>query len=950
MEIIKSPHDLRNYHLIKLPNELEILYIEDPKTEKSAASMVVNVGFYQDPEKYAGMAHFLEHMLFMGTEKYPNENYFMEYLNKYGGSSNAMTADEYTCYFFDIQNKYFMKSLDIFAQFFISPLMKEDAVDREMNAVEEEHVKNINDSNWRMNRIIRAISNPEYPYSQFGTGNLETLNQKDIREKLLEFHHKYYSSNIMKLVLLSPISFDKMESIIVKTFSDVPNKNFRKPKLGGSPFDKIENKDILCHNFIRMVPIQDDHELNVLWQLPSDFDHFLEKPIDYITHLLGHEGDGSLAHLLKKEGWINALMAGKYEEDRKHSLALVSFQLTQEGLKFVPSILKALYQYIRLILEKGIQDWIFDELKQIKAIKFEFMQKIAPIKYVMNLALSMLDYPNQYIISGPYAYNNYTKETEKLIRSYLELLTPGNSLVVLSSKTLEGIAHQTERWYGIKYTNDQCIPKVPGDYQEASVDFNNMRIPEKNIYIPKKLDILPEKYKTKYPEILDLKEKNLEVWYKKDNTFEKPNCLIGVAIYCDEIYSNVKNFVMTMILTKMINHILAPKHYYARMANSKYNITIGKEYLMLNFDTYYDKIELLLTEFTEVFFNAELTKQIYDHIMEEFVMDLDNYKYNPPYVLASEHFKEKVYPKYYTNVELREGVDSIKFEMIEEVRERFKKKCYVRMLVQGNIYPEHVEQLLPVLKNYLSDGKKIDLDYYNILKPIEKGSEEIYIRGPYNESENNSAIQIFFEVDAVKKGLTPNWDTIYCLLMLIDKMTRETFFTKLRSIEQSGYIVKSSMHTYGSTYQPLLGITFLIQSSRKMPTHLRERIKKFITETAEIISKMSDKKLDKWKQTLIQEIKEENKNLYEEFSKNLAEVMSTDHIFDVVDHFCKKVETITKDQISEFYEKYFTNRYTRKVRIVEIYSSKHLNGDTSESKVEIEKNEESEKIDSEIIS
>lgn len=76
--IIKSPEDKREYRGLLLKNGLKILLISDPKTDRSAAAMDVNVGHLQDPWELPGLAHFCEHMLFLGTEKYPIENEYQK--------------------------------------------------------------------------------------------------------------------------------------------------------------------------------------------------------------------------------------------------------------------------------------------------------------------------------------------------------------------------------------------------------------------------------------------------------------------------------------------------------------------------------------------------------------------------------------------------------------------------------------------------------------------------------------------------------------------------------------------------------------------------------------------------------------------------------------------------------------------------------------------------------
>ena len=70
--IIKSPSDNRTYKAIKLANELECVLIQDVDALKSSAALSVGVGSFKDPITSQGLAHYLEHMLFMGTTKYPN--------------------------------------------------------------------------------------------------------------------------------------------------------------------------------------------------------------------------------------------------------------------------------------------------------------------------------------------------------------------------------------------------------------------------------------------------------------------------------------------------------------------------------------------------------------------------------------------------------------------------------------------------------------------------------------------------------------------------------------------------------------------------------------------------------------------------------------------------------------------------------------------------------------
>ena len=97
----------------------------------AAAAMVVNVGSYHEKPECQGLAHLCEHMISMGSSKYPNENELEQLLSRNSGDSNAFTESEYTAYHFEVAPDKFQEALDIWAQYFIDPLMKEDSIDRE---------------------------------------------------------------------------------------------------------------------------------------------------------------------------------------------------------------------------------------------------------------------------------------------------------------------------------------------------------------------------------------------------------------------------------------------------------------------------------------------------------------------------------------------------------------------------------------------------------------------------------------------------------------------------------------------------------------------------------------------------------------------------------------------------------------------------------------------------
>ena len=156
-DITKSPNDRRDYRALELENGLKVLLISDPETDKAAASMDVNAGSNSDPAEFEGLAHFLEHMLFLGTQKFPQSGEYQEFISSHGGSHNAYTSYENTNYYFDIEKDSLAPALDRFAQFFIAPLFNEEYVNRERNAVNSEYQSNLENDGRRSYSIFKQV-------------------------------------------------------------------------------------------------------------------------------------------------------------------------------------------------------------------------------------------------------------------------------------------------------------------------------------------------------------------------------------------------------------------------------------------------------------------------------------------------------------------------------------------------------------------------------------------------------------------------------------------------------------------------------------------------------------------------------------------------------------------------------------------------------------------------
>ena len=161
--------------MLTLQNDLVVALVSDNTTIDAATSVDVGVGHFSDPRAQEGLAHFLEHMVFISNAKYPVENSYFAFLAERNGGANAFTASNHTNFYFEVDPDELRGGMDRLANFFISPTFPVNQVGREKHAVDSEHAKNLKNDAWRAAQLLRSLAAPSSVVSKFGTGSLRTL-------------------------------------------------------------------------------------------------------------------------------------------------------------------------------------------------------------------------------------------------------------------------------------------------------------------------------------------------------------------------------------------------------------------------------------------------------------------------------------------------------------------------------------------------------------------------------------------------------------------------------------------------------------------------------------------------------------------------------------------------------------------------------------------------------
>lgn len=301
-----------------------------------------------------GLAHFCEHLLFMGTKAFPDENEYSHFIKSHGGSTNAYTSTSNTCYYFSIGADHLAGAIDRFSGFFHSPLFDPSCTTRELNAVDSEHKKNGQSDVFRLWQVFRAQAIPGHSWSKFGTGSLESLTEaarklkqtqhanditlneeegdggfvgRETRRRLIEWWETHYCASIMSLAILGREPLDDLAKLAIARFSPIPNHGLSWPT-ETVPWGSNEQGMI---TFAKSV--MDINLLELSFALDRQDIHYESKPANFLSHFIGHEGPGSLHSYLKQKGWVTQLWSGPQNSARGFGFMKINAKLTRSGLR-----------------------------------------------------------------------------------------------------------------------------------------------------------------------------------------------------------------------------------------------------------------------------------------------------------------------------------------------------------------------------------------------------------------------------------------------------------------------------------------------------------------------------------------------------------------------------------------------------------------------------------------
>ncbi|KAH9600929.1 Peptidase M16 [Trypanosoma melophagium] len=413
-----------------LKNGVKCIIIQDPTATVPSAAMNIRVGHLNDPDILPGLAHFCEHMLFMGTEKYPGENEYGDYIDKNGGKCNAWTSGQGTTYYFTVAHEALEGALERFLEFFVAPNFNSSALSREVKAVHSEDEKNHTVDYWRVDELERSFVNPHHPRSRYGNGNITTLWDEplskniNIRERLVEFFNLYYVAEAACLTVYSALP----PELVLDTIEE-PLSRMRVGKPAEFHFLQSEDTLYLAEakaSWTNIRTIRKMRSLHISWCVKSPATSWRTMPLAYISHILGHECDSSVFGVLKSENLATEMVVGPRRIDDDNEIFLVDISLTMDGLKRVIDVIDLVYQGIGLA--SRVDSTVYAQMKAEMWLHFESSFVNSHVNHCVQLACGANETDLRHCWLGS---NVVLDDDIAAIEACIAQLVPDNSTVEL---------------------------------------------------------------------------------------------------------------------------------------------------------------------------------------------------------------------------------------------------------------------------------------------------------------------------------------------------------------------------------------------------------------------------------------------------------------------------------------------------------------------------------------
>ncbi|WP_225758141.1 pitrilysin [Leclercia sp. Marseille-Q4284] len=876
--IRKSDKDTRDYQAIRLDNGMVVLLVSDPQAVKSLSALVVPVGSLEDPESHPGLAHYLEHMTLMGSKKYPQPDSLAEFLKMHGGSHNASTAPYRTAFYLEVENDALEGAVDRLADAIAAPLLDKKYADRERNAVNAELTMARTRDGMRMAQVSAETINPAHPGSRFSGGNLETLSDKPdspVLDALHAFRDKYYSANLMKAVVYSNKPLPELAKLAAETYGRVPNKDITRPEIT-VPVVTDAQKGLIIH----YVPAMPRKVLRVEFRIDNNTAQFRSKTDELVNYLIGNRSPDTLSDWLQNQGLVEGIRADSDPIVNGNSGVLaISATLTDKGLAHRDEVVAAIFSYLALLRDKGVDKRYFDELAHVLDLDFRYPSITRDMDYVEWLADTMIRVPVEHTLD---AVNIADKYDADAVKARLAMMTPQNARIWYISP--DEPHNKTAYFVNAEYQVDKISEQTFADWQKKSAAIA-LKLPEVNPYIPDDFTLIkPAKAYAKPQLIVD--EADLRVVYTPSRYFaSEPKANVSMVLRNPAAMDSAKNQVMFALNDYLAGIALDQLSNQAAVGGIGFS-TNANNGLMLNANGYTQRLPQLFKALLEGYFSYTATEEQLAQAKSWYAQMMDSAEKGKAFDQAIMPVQMLSQVPYFQREERRALLPSITLDEVMAYRAALKTNARPEFLVVGNMSEDQAKTLAQDVRTQLGAKGTEWCRNQDVL--VDKQQNVIFEKPG---SSTDSALAAVF----VPTGYDEYASSAYSAVL--GQIVQPWFYSQLRTEEQLGYAVFAFSMNVGRQW----GMGFLLQSSDKQPDYLWQRFQAFFPEAEAKLRAMKPEEFAQIQQAVIAQITQPPQTLAEEASKISKDFDRGNMRFDSHDKVVAEIKQLTPQNVADFF-------------------------------------------------
>ncbi|ATP58372.1 peptidase M16 [Pedobacter ginsengisoli] len=364
------------YNIHTLPNGIRLLHVPSASAI-SHACIIINSGSRDEKDENAGLAHFIEHLIFKRTEK-RNTNQILNRLESVGADLNAYTTKEYTCVHASFLNPYLDRTLELFNDIVFHSTFPEDEMDKEKSVVLDEIASYLDQPEEAIYDDFEDLVFSGHPLGRNILGTTESVS-KITQEDIHRFIKENYHTDKIVVAVLGNYTFNKVIKVGSRHYSEIPanlHSVSRQSPLKAPVVTKTFNK-----------PIQQAHVM--LGSQAYSLHHPYKTGLLLLNNLLGGNGMSSILNLQIREKYgIAYTIESGYSPLSDTGIFTLYFGTDKEKVNKASSLI---FKELR-----KLRDNPFSEI-QLQKAKNKFIGQIAlgeenRIGLIISMAKSLIDY------------------------------------------------------------------------------------------------------------------------------------------------------------------------------------------------------------------------------------------------------------------------------------------------------------------------------------------------------------------------------------------------------------------------------------------------------------------------------------------------------------------------------------------------------------------------------